>query len=134
MSSYAYSDLKKIYNVAEDAILTTIKAFKENDLDLVIKIESLREFSEVQKEKYKNSHIQRLKEGKCNVETGVNFLELLTICEKIIDHCANISLATSNYMTGENFVTKQELRKNIYETQIETVKEKLNECNTKYVI
>ena len=134
MSGYAYSDLKKIYNVAEDAILTTIKAFKENDLDLVIKIESLREFSEVQKEKYKNSHIQRLKEGKCNVETGVNFLELLTICEKIIDHCANISLATSNYMTGENFVTKQELRKNIYETQIETVKEKLNECNTKYVI
>lgn len=132
ISKQAHDDFKKIYNITEDTILTTIQAFQEKDLNFVVKIEALKEFAEMQKENYKNAHIQRLKEKKCNVESGIVFLDLLTICEKIIDHCSNISIATMNYMTNENFVTKQEFFKKIYEKESELLKNQLNECNHKY--
>lgn len=131
-SEVAYSDFEKIYSVTEDAILTTIQVFKKKNINDVIEIEAIKEFAEMQIEKNRNAHIQRLKEGKCNVESGIAFLELLTICEKIIDHCLNISIATTNYMTNESFVTKQEFRKKVYKTKTEILKNKLNECNHKY--
>ena len=102
------SDLERMYTITEDIILTTIKVFKEKDLDTIIEIEALKEFAEMQKEKYKNAHIQRLKEGKCSVESGITFLEILTLFEKIMNHCSNVAISTLNYMTNENFVTKQE--------------------------
>lgn len=131
-SEIAYNDFERIYNVTEDAILTTIKVFKRKNINDVIEIEALKEFAEMQIENNRNSHIQRLKDGKCNVESGIAFLELLTICEKVIDHCLNISIATTNYMTNENFVTKQEFRKKVYKTKTEVLKNKLNQCNHKY--
>lgn len=132
ISENAQNEFKRMYNITEDAILATIQGFKENDLNHVIEIEALKEFAEMEKERCKNMHIQRLKERKCNVEGGIAFLDLLTICEKIINHCSNIAIATLNYMTNENFVTKQEFRKNMYETKTEIFKQKLNQCSYKY--
>ncbi len=132
ISEQAQENFEKICAMTEDSILTAIQAFKEKDLKLVIEIEAIKEFAEVQKENYKNAHIQRLKEKTCNVESGIAFIELLTICEKMIDHCLNVSIATMNYMTNENFVTKQEFFKKIYETQSTLLKDKLNECSHRY--
>lgn len=131
-SDSAYSEFEKIYTITEDTILTTIQLFKKKNINDVIEIEAIKEFAEMEREKYKNAHIQRLKNGECNVESGIAFLELLTISEKIIDHCLNISIATMNYMTNENFVTKKEFRKNVYITKTELLKNKLNECSHKY--
>lgn len=134
ISDTAYKEFELIYKITEDALLSTIKAYKEKDIKYVIEIEALKEFSEMKREEYKNAHIERLKEGICNVESGIAFLELLIICEKIIDHCSNIAVLTLNYMTNENFVTKQDFFKRIYETESKLLKNKLNECNEKYVI
>lgn len=132
LSEQAQDNFEKICTMTEDSILTAIQAFKEKDLKLIVEIEAIKEFAEIQKENYKNAHIQRLKEKTCNVESGIAFIELLTICEKMIDHCLNVSIATMNYMTNENFVTKQEFFKKIYETQSDLLKNKLNECNQRY--
>ncbi len=134
ISDTAYREFELIYDITEDALLSTIKAYKEKKIKYVVEIEALKEFSEIKREEYKNAHIERLKEGKCNVESGIAFLELLIICEKIIDHCSNISVLTLNYMTNENFVTKQDFFKRIYETESQLLKNKLNECNEKYAI
>lgn len=133
-SETAFSELEKIYNITEEVILNTIKVFKEKNIDTVVEIEASKEVAEVQNENYRNAHIQRLKEGKCSVESGISFLEILTISEKIINHCSNISISTLNYMTNEKFVTKNEFYKKIYETQSELLKNKLNECNYKYSV
>ena len=134
LSEYAYNDLEKIYNIIEDAILATQQLLKEQNLNSVIEIQALKEFFSLQSQKYKNEHISRLKEGKCNVETGIAFLELLTVSEKLIDHCLNISISTLNYMTNKHFITEQEFRKDLYETNTEILKDKLNECSHKYAI
>lgn len=133
LSKSAYDDLKMMYNITEDAILATMKILEEKDnLSTVVEIEALKEFAEVQKEKFRNSHINRLKQKNCNVESGIAFLEILTICEKIIGHCSNISVSISNYMTNTNFITKYDFFQNIYKTESENLKNKLNEFNIKY--
>lgn len=133
-SDDAYNDLEKIYNITEDTILTTKQVFKEKTMDSVIQVEALKELAELQKEKYRNEHIKRLKEGKCNVESGIAFLEILTVSEKIMNHCLNISISTLNYMTNKNFITEQEFRKDLYQTRFELLKNKLSEYSHKYSI
>lgn len=131
LSESAYKDCKNIYNITEDVILKTMKCFKEKDYKISVEIEALKEVAELQKEKYRNAHIQRLKDGECNVESGIAFLEILTICEKIIDHCSNVSILT-NYMTNESFITKHEFFNKLYQTESKLLKDKLNEYNHKY--
>ncbi len=134
LSETAYKDCEKIYSITEEVILKTIECFKEKDIKIAIEIEALKEVAEIQKEKYRNGHIQRLKEGKCNIESGIAFLEILTICEKIIDHCSNVSIFTTNYMTNESYITKHEFLNKIYQTESVLLKDKLNEYNHKYAI
>lgn len=134
LSESAYKDCENIYNITEEVILKTIQCFKEKDYKIAIEIEALKEVAEVQKEAYRNGHIQRLKNGKCNVESGIAFLEILTICEKIIDHCSNVSIFTTNYMTNESYITKHEFFNKIYQTESKLLKDKLNEYNHKYAI
>lgn len=133
-SESAFKDCERMYNITEDVILLTMKCFEEKNIKKAVEIEALKEFSEVQIEEYRNGHIKRLKEGKCSIESGVAFLEILTICEKIIDHCSNVSIFTTNYMTNENYVTKHEFFNKIYQTESELIKDKLNEYNHKYAI
>lgn len=134
LSESAYKDCENIYNITEEVILKTIQCFKEKDYNMAIEIEALKEVAEVQKEAYRNGHIQRLKKGKCNIESGIAFLEILTICEKIIDHCSNVSIFTTNYMTNESYITKHEFFNKIYQTESKLLKDKLNEYNHKYAI
>lgn len=131
-SDIAYKECKQIYSITEDTILTIIKAFKENDFDAIVKIEALKEFSEMQKEKYRNAHIQRLKSGTCSIESGIAFLEILNLCEKIVDHSSNVSIFITNYIKKQDFVTKQEFFKMMYEKESELLKNELNKCNHKY--
>ena len=133
-SESAYKNCERMYNITEDVILNTIKCFEEKDIKIAIEIEALKEYAEVQREQYRNEHIERLKEGKCNVESGIAFLEILTICEKVIDHCSNVSIFTTNYMTNESFITKHEFFNRVYKAESELLKNKLNECGHKYAI
>ncbi len=133
-SKSAYTNCERMYKITEDIILNTIKCFKDKDIKIAIEIEALKEYAEVQREQYRNEHIERLKEGKCNVESGIAFLEILTICEKIIDHCSNVSIFTTNYMTNESFITKHEFFNRVYKAESELLKNKLNECGHKYAI
>lgn len=134
LSETAYNEFEKIYNITQDTIICATQAFKEKNLNHIVEIEALKELAELQKEKSKNAHIERLKQKKCNIESGISFLELLTICEKIIDHCANIAVFTLNYITSENFVTRQDFLRKIYDTENQLLKEKINTYINKYAI
>ena len=131
-SNQATKELDRMYNITEDTILKTIQLFKEKNLEINVDIQALREISEMKREEFKTVHIQRLKDGKCNVEGGISFLEILNICEKIVDHCQNISMVTLNSTSNENVVTKHEYYKKIYEENSSLLKDRLNEYSLKY--
>lgn len=104
----ADKELKIMYNIVEDTIIRTIDALKGRDINAVIEIEALKQIMEKYRENYKTAHIERLKNGICSVDIGLTFIEILTVYERIIGHCINISVAAVNYMNDEEYVTKHE--------------------------
>ena len=84
------------------------------------------------REKFKKQHIERLKNGKCSVDTGISFIEILSAYEKIVDHCLNISIEFSNYKSNQQYITKHEYLNNLYLEHGEDLKSKLNTFSHKY--
>lgn len=132
LSEKAHKELKNMYNLTEETVIKTIQILKEQNLKYVLDIEALKEVSEIKREKYKSEHIQRLKEGTCNVESGIAFIEILTVFEKITYHCVNTTIAISNLVRNEKFTNKQAFSKRIYEEHSNLLKESLNSYTLKY--
>ena len=44
------------------------------------------------KEKMRNGHITRLKNGECSIEAGFVWADLITNLERTADHCSNIAV------------------------------------------
>ena len=131
-SAKANEELNTMFKVTSETILKASQLIKERNLNINIEIEALKELAEVSREKYKIVHIERLKKGECHVESGIAFLEILTVCEKIIDHGLNVAIAISNYVTNDEIITKQDYYKTIYEKSSKLLKDKLNEYSLKY--
>ncbi len=109
-SNQAIKELNLMYRLTNDAIEKTKVVFEEEPKDISVDLEALRDFATLKREKYKTAHIRRLKQGKCTVESGISFLEILSCCESIINHCLNISIAMSNYSLNQNIMTKHDYR------------------------
>ena len=49
---------------------------------------------------YSSNHIKRLEEGRCSVESGVVFLDMVSHFERIADRIYKVSLATKDDLQG----------------------------------
>jgi len=132
ISEKAKKELEKMNNLTEDIILKTIQILKERNLQYVLDVEALKEVSEIKRERYKSEHIQRLKEGTCNVESGISFIEILTVFEKITYHCVSTTIAISNLVNNEKFTNKQAFSSRIYANHSKLLREMLNSYTLKY--
>lgn len=126
-SQIANKELMLMYNIVQDTLIRTQTALENKDLSYIIDVEALKEVSDIYKENFKSEHITRLKEGKCSVETGVSFIEILTVCDKIVGHCANITAWAVNYITNDEYVSKHEYISEVYSSKGDIIKEKVNE-------
>ena len=114
-SNAASKEINIMFQITNDAIDKAMTAFGPKPVDVSIKVEALRDYAESLREQYKLLHIKRLKKGKCSVESGISFLELLSCCESIINHCLNISITMSTYgQKNKSVVTKHDYRSNLY--------------------
>lgn len=134
LSQTAIDEVNLMYLITMQAITKTVKLFKTKNEDYIVEIAALKEIADVKKDKYREDHIKRLKNGKCNVESGIVFLEFLTVFEKIFEHCINISMELSNYLKKDSIMTKQGYYKRLYEEQPKLLKDKLNEYSLMYDI
>lgn len=131
-SNTADKNLKVMYNIVEDALIKTLDILKNKDKNSVIEIEVIREVADSFKEKYRTKHIERLKQGKCSVENGIAFIEILSAYEKIISHCVNISIASLNVFG--DYITKHEYLDFIYLNEEDLLISKKKEYNEKYKV
>ncbi len=69
----------------------SLTAFLENDLTMAARVEPLEQVIDRLKEKMRTDHIQRLQEGKCSIEAGFVWSDILTNLERTADHCSNIA-------------------------------------------
>lgn len=91
-SADAVRELGYITSAVEEIINKTVEVYKSRRLEDAMHIEPLEEVIDVMIEKLKTRHVDRLTTGKCHVQSGISFLELLTNFERISDHCSNIAM------------------------------------------
>lgn len=107
-SADALKELAVISDAVEEIIGMSVDAVKSNDVALATKIEPLEETVDYLNEVLKARHIERLKDGKCVVESGVNFLDLLVNLERISDHCSNIGVYVIGAQKRRTVVNRHE--------------------------
>ena len=86
----AIAEITVLSNAVSEIVDMSIYAFTNNDISLAIKVESLEEVIDGLKEKMRSNHTKRLQKGKCSLDTGFVWSDLLTNFERISDHCSNI--------------------------------------------
>ena len=91
-SEKAEKEIDTISAAVKEIVENTFKAFVDNDIQLAKKTEPLEQTVDELQHELKDRHIRRLKEGRCTIELGFIFTELLTAFERISDHCSNIAV------------------------------------------
>lgn len=91
-SNDAYEEMMVLIHAITDILNMTAKSFENNDVELAHQVEPLEEVIDRLRLEMRNRHIQRLKDGKCTMELGFVFTDLLTELERVSDHCSNIAV------------------------------------------
>ena len=119
-------------DAVEEVLDLTILALEHNDIQQATKVEPLEETIDKICEKLRSMHIKRLKNGQCNIDAGIIFLEVLADYERISDHCSNVAARMiSLSMDAENF-DPHALRREMHKGQIFHYEERVNKYREKY--
>ena len=106
LSDAARQELEVICGAVSDIVDLSFQAFRDNDLEKAYQVEPLEQVIDDLKEKLRIHHILRLQQGTCSIESGFVWSDLLTVLERVGDHCSNIAgsvvdLAHHNMNTHE---------------------------------
>lgn len=93
-SDKATAELKVVADAVTEIISITVDSFKNDDMLLAAEVEPLEEVIDNLKSTLRERHVLRLQEGKCTIELGFVFNDLLSNYERISDHCSNIAVST----------------------------------------
>ena len=90
-SSDALEELYEIYNYTMNALEIAIESYANRDVDKARGIRAIESRIDSSQRKFRDKHIKRLYEGKCNAYAGAIFLDLINNFERIGDHSTNIA-------------------------------------------
>lgn len=108
-SEEAKYELDALFSASREIVELTVLSFTEDDLAVAARIEPLRELINVLCNELKARHVARLREGKCEIQQGFSFNDLLTNLDRIGAHCSNVAVAMIELEASE-FDTHQYLR------------------------
>ncbi|MGL4875829.1 MAG: Na/Pi cotransporter family protein [Clostridium sp.] len=87
----AIGDLIEIYNYTKMALQVSIDSYENRDVEKANSIAVLEDRINKAEKSYRDKHIKRLYEGKCNAYAGAIFLDVISNFERIGDHATNIA-------------------------------------------
>ncbi len=94
-SSYANDEIKVITSAIKEIVDITTESFCTDNIALSQHVEPLEQVIDVLKKSMQEKHVQRMQQGKCSVELGFVFSDLITNYERVSDHCSNIAIYTA---------------------------------------
>ena len=113
-SESATQELKLMCQAVEEVIELTVKGYTERSAQIARQVEPVEEVVDMLKDSLKSRHIERLNEGKCTIQTGIFFLDIVHDLEKISDHCSNIAIYTIQLSEGAKKFDTHEYTKEGY--------------------
>lgn len=90
-SKDAIDELNEIYEETIKALEIAVESYATHDIAKAKSIMAIEDKIDTYQRSYRDKHIQRLHEGKCNAFTGAIFLDLVSSYERIGDHATNIA-------------------------------------------
>ena len=109
-SDHAMEELHTLEKAVKEIIEITMEAYEKDDTVLAQQVEPLEQVIDHMVGKMRDRHITRLKEGRCTIENGFVWSELLNNYSRVSDHCSNIAVATIE-VDNNSFETHQYLQK-----------------------
>lgn len=91
LSEAAQADLKVLDAAVAEILDRSADAFRRADAQAAAAVEPLEQVVDLLKEQLRTRHILRMREGKCSIEAGFVWADLLTDLERTSDHCSNIA-------------------------------------------
>ena len=89
-SDTALEEMNNIYSKAKENFNVALKGLEDDDKSIISKVYEIEDEVDALDKLYRKKHIERLNNGKCTIDSGVLFLDLLTNLERISDHSCNI--------------------------------------------
>ncbi len=93
-SEYALKELGVLRSLLRAVLGYAGNAFKNCDAAAARHIEPLEEVVDDLVHALRQNHLERLRQGKCSVLAGTEFLNLLSDLERVSDICSNVGVAT----------------------------------------
>ncbi len=90
-SEEAVGDLKEIFNYTNMALQISVDSYENRDVSKATSIIPIEERINKAEKTYRDKHIKRLYDGKCNAYAGAIFLDAISNFERIGDHATNIA-------------------------------------------
>lgn len=128
-SDQANTELMVIGDAIAEITNITADAFRTNDPRRASEVEPLEETVDVMCDTLRTRHIQRLKDGVCQIEQGIIFLDLLTNIERISDHCSNVA---ARILSMESAVDVHAVKQNMHDGNVDSFNQMLEQYKTKY--
>ena len=91
LSEHAEDEIREIYNLAINNFTDSMKCLEEINLQLRKQVHENERQVDLLEIGYRNHHLQRLNDGKCTVDSGVIYFDILNNLERISDHSKNIA-------------------------------------------
>ena len=92
-SDDATRELSVLSAAVREIVRLTTEAFEKSDLTLAARVEPLEELIDQLCEDCKRRHVERLQQGRCTIQQGFVFNDVLAGIERVGDHCSNIAVA-----------------------------------------
>lgn len=133
-SEQATHELNVVCDAIQEIIGLAIEATKTGDMQTLREIEPLEEVVDRLVEELKAVHIDRAKNGLCNIETGVNFLDILTNVERISDHCSNIAVYLIANQEKYSSLKKHEYLDKLHKNGPDDYEQMISEYSKKFAL
>lgn len=128
-SDEAKAELKILQNAVNEIVDLSINSFINNDASLALNIECLESVIDDMKEQMRANHTKRLQKGRCGLDTGFVWSDLINNYERISDHCSNIAGAVVD-LEHQDLNTHKALRS--IRRSGDEFNQKFNEYSEKY--
>ena len=101
-SENAAAEARLIYEATLEIVECTVSGFIHGDKEMAFRIDSLADVISRLKKDIRGNHSRRLEKGKCSVELGIAFTDMVTSLERIAKHCSNIAEGLTASETGQH--------------------------------
>lgn len=115
-STGAMNELSVMTDAVRDAIELSNKAFCNTDFDAAEKVEPLEEVIDDLNEILRSRHVERLKAGKCSVNVGLYFFDILIHLERLGDQCSDVAVCVLGLKDSDILGNEHEYIRNIHKS------------------